>query len=422
MSRVGDCHPRSSIFVWLNPLSWLLKNSYMSRPFLIIQDREPSSDAQMTPKIEEFLRTENPETPCLVVDLDVIAACYKRLQTAIPGSQIYYAVKANPASPVLQTLADLGSKFDAASPAEIDRCLAVGAAPEDISYGNTIKKKGDIATAYGRGIRLFAFDSEEELEKLAMAAPGAQVFCRVQVPNAGAAWPLSNKFGCSVEMATELLLKAGELGLEPFGVSFHVGSQQTSSDQWDVALARVAMVFTDLREKGIYLKSVNLGGGYPTQYRDEIQEIEAFAQSISRSLNKHFGNQMPEVMLEPGRYIAADAGLLRSEVVLVSRKSQDASERWVYLDVGKFGGLMETTDEAIQYKVKATKIAGDTGPCILAGPTCDGADVLYPTARYELPLSLKSGDQLDLLSAGAYTTSYASVGFNGFPPLKEYYL
>jgi len=376
----------------------------------------------MTPKIEEFLRVKKPETPCLVMDLDVVAACFNQLQTVMPWSRIYYAVKANPASPVLQTLSNLGSRFDAASPAEIDRCLAAGAAPKDISYGNTVKKQGDIATAYCLGIRLFAFDSAEELEKLGVAAPGAQVFCRVQVPNAGAAWPLSDKFGCSVDMAVSLLMKAAELGLDPYGVSFHVGSQQTNSDQWDIALARVAMVFTDLRDKGVDLKSINLGGGFPTQYRDEIPEVEEFGQSILETLTRHFGNQIPEIMLEPGRYIAADAGLLRSEVVLVSRKSSDAKERWVYLDVGKFGGLMETTDEAIQYSLRTTKDGSETGPAIIAGPTCDGADVLYPTVRYDLPLSLKSGDYLDFKSAGAYTTSYASVGFNGFPPLKEFYI
>ena len=125
-------------------------------------------------------------------------------------------------------------------------------------------------------------------------------------------------------------------------------------------------------------------------------------------------------MIEPGRYLVADAGVLRTEVVLVSRRSDLDHPRWVYLDCGRFGGLAETMDEAIRYRLRTPHDGTATGPVALAGPTCDSADVLYEKNDYQLPLALAEGDLVDILSAGAYTTTYSSVGFNGFAPLADY--
>ena len=214
----------------------------------------------MTEKIRRFLRDAQPATPCLVVDLDVVAGNYDRLHHLLPRAEIYYAVKANPAAPVVQLLAGKGSCFDTASIQEIDLCLAAGAPPERLSFGNTIKKQSDIAAAFARGVDLFAFDSRAELEKLAVAAPGARVFCRVLMECHGAEWPLNRKFGCELDMARNLMIEARELGLDPYGLSFHVGSQQTDLDQWDIAIGRTAMVFTMLNEVGIELRCVYVFG------------------------------------------------------------------------------------------------------------------------------------------------------------------
>jgi ornithine decarboxylase len=375
----------------------------------------------MTPKIENFLRRKRPETPCLVVDLDVVADNYKRLRHALPLAEIFYAVKANPAGPVITTLANLGSKFDVASLSEIDRCLAAGADPAHLAYGSTAKKQSDIATAYARGVRLFAFDSRPELEKLAVAAPRSKVFCRILVENKGALWPLGEKFGCAIEFAIALMVEARQMGLVPHGISFHVGSQQVDLSQWDIAIGQAAMVFTALREQGIELSMLNLGGGLPTRYREDVPGEEKVAQAIMQAMKRHFGNHMPSMMIEPGRFIVANAGLLRSEVILVTTKRPDDETRWVYLDVGRFGGLAETEGEMIQYELR-TRHKGKAGPVVIAGPTCDGVDVLYKKSGYRLPIDLACGDTVDVMSAGAYTASYASIGFNGFPPLKEYYL
>ena len=187
-------------------------------------------------KIARFFATERPQTPALVVDLDIIADNYLALRTTLPIAEVFYAVKANPAPEVITRLVSLGSFFDVASPAEIELVMGAGAKPQQISFGNTIKKEVDIAMAYKRGVRLFAFDSESELLKLSRSAPGSQVFCRLLMTCEGADWPLSRKFGCEVDMARDLLIKAKKLGLQPYGVSFHVGSQQTRTDQWAFAL------------------------------------------------------------------------------------------------------------------------------------------------------------------------------------------
>ena len=214
----------------------------------------------MTPKVSQFIRENDLPTPCLVVDVDAVEERYSRLNAVLPAARIYYAVKANPAVPVIERLVQLGSCFDAASWEEIDLCLKAGAAPEHISFGNTVKKASAIAKAWEAGVRLFAFDSIEELEKLAEHAPGSRVYCRLLVDNYGAEWPLSRKFGTTVESARELMLKAKEMGMEPFGVSFHVGSQQTSAAAYEAAITRAADLFHDLTKDGLELRMVNMGG------------------------------------------------------------------------------------------------------------------------------------------------------------------
>ncbi|MFP4003552.1 MAG: type III PLP-dependent enzyme, partial [Alphaproteobacteria bacterium] len=380
----------------------------------------------MTAKIAAFLAEENPPTPCLVVDLDVVSERFDSLRSYLPLAEIFYAVKANPAPEVVSRLIEKGACFDVASPAEVDLCLELGADPARLSYGNTIKKKADIAYAYERGVRLFAFDSDAELDKLIEVAPGAQVVCRLLADNAGADWPLSRKFGCAPDMARDLLVKARGNGLKPVGLSFHVGSQQRNTEAWDCAVEAAARLFKTLEEDGIVLDLLNLGGGLPAQYREETAGVEAYGLAVSNAMTRHFGNYLPRMIIEPGRYLVGDAGILQAEVVLISRKSYDEATRWVYLDVGRFHGLAEAEGESIRYRVRVgdgsnTDGRKETGPVILAGPTCDSADILYERAGYEMPLDLEVGDKVQFLSTGAYTATYSSVGFNGFAPLRAYY-
>jgi ornithine decarboxylase len=380
----------------------------------------------MTERIHEFLRRRRDDWlddgPCLVVDLDVVRENYQAFAKALPDSRVFYAVKANPAPELLALLVSLGSCFDTASVAEIEMVLAAGAKPERISFGNTIKKQRDIARACALGVRLFAVDCKAEVEKIGRAAPGAKVFCRFLFGCAGAEWPLSRKFGCDPEMAVEVLEHAHRFGLEAAGVSFHVGSQQRRTAAWDEALKSASAIFRACADRGINLTMVNLGGGFPTRYLRDVPAVEAYGRSIFRALRKHFGNRIPETIIEPGRGMVGNAGVIEAEVVLISNKSEHDHVRWVYLDIGKFGGLAETMGESIRYPIRTPHDGDEVGPCVLAGPTCDSADVLYEKRPYDLPVSLEIGDKVLIEGTGAYTATYASVAFNGFAPLRTYHI
>ena len=383
------------------------------------------SSTAMTARILDFLANRRPEGPCLVVDLDVVRDNFKAFRHALPDTRIYYAVKANPAPEVLQLLADLGSSFDCASIPEIEMVLATGATADRISFGNTIKKERDVARALELGVDLFAVDCEAEVDKVARQAVAtgkarARVFCRILCDGAGAEWPLSRKFGCDPSMAAEVLEHAHRAGLTAYGISFHVGSQQANLDAWDGALSSAAAIFGELAERGIQLKMVNLGGGFPTRYLKDVPATEAYGRSIDEAVRRHFGNHVPETIIEPGRGMVGGAGMIKAEVVLISKKHRDDEQRWVYLDIGKFGGLAETMEEAIRYPIRTRHDGAATAPCVLAGPTCDSADVLYEKTPYELPISLEIGDEVLIEGTGAYTTTYSAVAFNGFSPLKSY--
>jgi ornithine decarboxylase len=374
----------------------------------------------VTERIRKFLRRRSEDGPCLVIDLEVVRDNYLAFAKALPDTRVFYAVKANPAPEILRLLVELGSSFDAASVAEIEMVLAAGAAPDRISYGNTIKKERDIARAHQLGVRLFAIDCEAEADKIARAAPGVKVFCRILCDGNGAEWPLSRKFGCAPEIAPRVLEHAHRLGLAAYGLSFHVGSQQNNVKAWDKALKSAATVFKDLAERGINLSMVNLGGGFPARYLKEVPAVKVYGNAIFRALRKHFGNRIPETIIEPGRGLVGDAGVIEAEVVLISRKSDSDTVRWVYLDIGKFGGLAETMDEAIRYPIRTKRDQDELAPCVIAGPTCDSVDVLYEKTPYLLPVSLAIGDKVLIEATGAYTTTYSAVAFNGFPPLKSY--
>ena len=221
-------------------------------------------------------------------------------------------------------------------------------------------------------------------------------------------------------MAVDLLVLARDLGLEPYGLSFHVGSQQRDIGAWDAAIGKIKIIFDRLKEeKDIKLKMLNMGGGFPANYISRTNDLATYAAEITHFLKEDFGDDFPEIILEPGRSLCSNAGILVSEVVLVSRKSHTSLHRWIYTDVGKFSGLIETLGEAIKYPIYTEK-QGAMEEAVIAGPTCDSADIMYEDHKYELPLNLDIGDRLYWFSTGAYTTTYSAIEFNGFPPLKQY--
>ncbi len=365
-------------------------------------------------------------TPMLHLATEVVRERYVELAAALPGVRLHYAVKANPAHPVLSLLAAHGAAWDVASPGEVTLVLQAGGLPEDMSYGNTVKREQDIAWAFHAGVRRFTVDSPDELDKLLRHTPGATLLVRLATTGAGADWGLGGgKFGCSEREAAALLSDAVTAG-HPVGVAFHVGSQQRDPDAWRLPLAATGRLRAGLRARGADLSVVDLGGGFPADLLGDAPALPAYGEAIVAALEELVGvtpdGPGPEVMAEPGRVLVADAGVLESEVLLVAERD---GLRWVYLDIGLFGGLAEALDEGVKYRLEVTRdgrrLRGATREVVLAGPTCDSADVLYRHHRYRLPADLRPGDRVWLGAAGAYTTAYASVGFNGIPPLRTTY-
>ena len=367
----------------------------------------------MTERIFRYLREQQPETPCLVVDLDVVENNFRRMRELLPAAHIFYAVKANPAAQILSRLATAGSEpgrrdrrppapgwapsFDVASRGEIELCLGRGVAADRLSFGNTIKKEKDIAYAYQRGVRLFAFDSEAELEKLAASAPGARVFCRILVDCAGAEWPLSRKFGCAPEMAVDLLRRPSSWGLDPYGVSFHVGSQQTDLEQWDSAVGRAAQMFSrSPRPTSICAWSISAAASRRTiaarcrassnmPRRSRRAGDPPFRQRPARDHHRArpLAGRRRRRDPERGRADLAQGGR-RPQALGLSRCRQ----------VQRVWPRPWTRASSTASARRATARA--SGPVVLAGPTCDSADILYEKTEYRLPLALKVGDKVEI--------------------------
>jgi diaminopimelate decarboxylase/spermidine synthase len=354
-----------------------------------------------------------PETPYLTIDLARVRQNFQALRAALPAAGIRYAVKANPAAPILRLLAAEGSGFDVASLGEIEACVAADIDPALLTFGNTVKKAAAVSAADAYGVRRFAFDTEHGLTALAEHAPGSAVECRIAPPFPESVTPFGHKFGCAPAEAAGLLSRARELGLRPDGVCFHVGSQQLEPRAWEIGIRSAADVF----EAVDGLTTINAGGGFPIAYATGAPGLDAVAGVILSALTKHFGASPPRLVVEPGRAVVGTAGTIAAEVVSV-RAGTDG-RRWVYLDVGRYGGLAETENEYIRYRLRTDRDGDPVSGAVVAGPTCDGDDVLYRS--YPLPVTLRPGDRVDIVDAGAYTASYASVDFNGFTPLPTHF-
>ncbi|MFH9083781.1 type III PLP-dependent enzyme [Streptomyces sp. NPDC017673] len=372
-------------------------------------------------------RTRTSTTDRLLYDLTGIEHQYDTLLSELPGTHIRFALKACPVDEVLRCLTARGAGFDAASPAEIEQALRAGAHPDHIHYGNTIKSDHDIAEAHRLGVRTFATDSVEDVTAVAAHAPGARVFCRLATSGDGALWGLNRKFGCAPDDAVRVLGAARAAGLVPAGLSVHVGSQQMTGEAWQQALDTLAGTLTALAGRGIVPDHVNLGGGLPALgYLDRrgdlldppLDKIFTVLREGMERLNALAAAPLGFV-LEPGRHLVADHGVIHAHVVRLTERTQPdgGRTRWLYLSVGKYNGLYEM-DQVTHPLVFPGRETEEHVPAIVAGPTCDSDDA-YGEGRYpvRVPRSVGSGDPVRILAAGAYASSYMTQGFNGIRPL-----
>ncbi|MBO0852960.1 MAG: type III PLP-dependent enzyme [Nocardia sp.] len=335
------------------------------------------------------------------------------LRAAIPSARIRFAVKASPIPEIISLLEAVGAEFDVASIGEVEQCVRLGVDPARLCYGNPIKKAAHIGAAYAAGVRRFASDTEDDLARIAEYAPGSGVECRFLPSAPDSQTPFGTKFGCAPGEAVRLLARARDLGLRVIGPYFHVGSQQLNPLAWEIGIGQCAAIADALAVKDIAVESVNIGGGLPISYSDpapELADLGSVITTAARALPAQ-----TELVVEPGRALTGNAGVIHGEVVNV-RIAPDG-RRWVYLDIGRYNGLAETENEYIAYRIETDRDGEPCDEAVIAGPTCDGDDVLYQRTRVLLPTALRAGDRIRILGTGAYTASYSSVSFNGFPPL-----
>lgn len=354
-------------------------------------------------KVKEMAKSS--QTPFYIISNDKLKKNYLNFKTFMPKAEVYYAVKANHHPDVIATLAEVGCGFEVASAQEMQAALDAKVKPEKILFGNPSKRKEDIILAKEKGVKRFVFDSEEGLEKIAKYAPGTEVYARISVDVKGSKISLNRKFGADNETALRLLLKAKELGLKPIGVSFHPGSQCLNPNAYVAGLKSIKEIFTGAEQKGLHLYFVDVGGGFPAEYDEKVPELQEYTSRINEFVEKNFSKDI-EFVVEPGRYIVADAFLLVTRVI---NKRVVGEKIWYYLDAGVYSGFMEVPLYKWVYPFK-TEAGGAPKKSVVAGPTCDEIDIVYEDIM--LP-KLAVDDLLVVEKMGAYSYSEMTE-FNGF--------
>jgi len=343
--------------------------------------------------------------PFLILDTAIVREKLQRFRAAMPRVRPHYAVKANPDPRILRPLIEDGAGFEIASPAELDLLLARGVPPAEVFYSNPVKARDWIAQASEKGVEWFVLDSADELRRIVEVKPDAKLYVRIATPNIGSDWPLAGKFGAGAAEVREIISTAAKLGADLAGVTFHVGSQCRNPENWRVGIEKARSVFDAMLKAGLKPRMLDVGGGFPVRHVKPIPSIEVIGEVINRALEAF----PPEVTViaEPGRYLVSDAGYFVCRVLGTATR---AGKRWMHLDAGMFGGVIETT-EGLRYKIRTDR-AGPDVEWTVAGPTCDSVDVVLRDEP--LPSDLQAGDFIYIRNAGAYTTAYASQ-FNGFP-------
>jgi ornithine decarboxylase len=351
-------------------------------------------------------------TPALVLDFEQISQTYDRFLDSFPSGQIFYAVKANANPDVMRLVVEKGGGLEIASLAELERSLSVGATGRQIICSNPIKNPTFIQRMYDEGVYAMVVDSTYEVEKVARYAPGMRIYVRLAVDNQGSVLPLAGKFGVSGDEALALFDMAKEYGLEPIGLSFHVGSQCLRAQNWVNAIRACGEIWERAEACGHHFHFLDIGGGFPAgHYHDaSIPTIEGIGDLTMNAVSQYIPHASPMLILEPGRGLVGESGRL---VVSVVGKAKRGGDEWLYLDAGVFNGMMETF-EGFPPVTRVLAADADDRPMksyTLAGPSCDSCDVV--ARNLELP-EIHIGDRLMFLDTGAYTNEYA-VPFNGFP-------
>lgn len=370
-------------------------------------------------KIIDEARALTYPTPFFYTSKEILRHNYKSFTHLFDNAEIYYALKANSDPKILAYLKELGCGFEAASSFEIDMLLDVGVDPHNIIYGTSVKPIEHIKRAAAVGINRFAADSKEEIEKIAICAPGSKIFVRTTVDDTGSVFTMSERFGAPVETVKSLLLHAKHLDLKTYGISFYVGSQATKAERWAKGIETIKPVIEELMAEGVTLEMINIGGGFPVVYEnhEKAPELPEIVTKVHSAL--HTLPYIPKIIMEPGRGIVASSTVLVSEVI---SKTTRNGKVWLCIDGGIYNALYEAMihQGSTRYNVyPPAPIEPDAEimNCVLAGPTGDSLDII--ARDVPLPSYITVGDRLIFENAGAYTVQMASA-FNGFPKPELY--
>jgi len=351
-----------------------------------------------------------PASPYLELDLARARQRFTELAAALPEVAVHYAVKANPDPRLLACLRAAGCRFEVASWAEVRAVIRAGADPAAVLFTNPVKPAGDIARAWRAGVWRFAADSDTELHKIAGNAPGAAVLLRLDTGGVGAVGD-QGKFGAPPAQVPALARLAVSLGLKPYGLAFHVGSQMLDPAAWDGPIRQCGQLMSALAADGITLAMLDVGGGFPVRYDTDPPPLAEYGAVISRAAAR-----LPypvRLACEPGRAIVAPAGTMIASVIGVAWRHGTVR---VSLDAGAFHGLIEALESGRELRFPVTIPAAGRRmlvPCTLTGPSCDSQDTILDLVWLPLP---QVGDQVLIGNAGAYTTCYSGRStFNGYP-------
>ena len=343
-------------------------------------------------------------TPLIVLSEEQVAKNYNYLKEHLPGVKIHYAVKSNPDSRIIKTLAGLGSYFDVASDGEMLALTSLGVPADRLLYANTCKTAGGMKAARAFGVSKFTFDSKTEIFKMAEALLGGMVLLRIKLENKDSHIDLNVKFGANASEAMELLKLAREQGLDVAGLCFNVGSQCTNPKSYINGLETCRKIFDEAKTEGFNFKILDIGGGFPMPVTGEHIDIDDLTAQISEGLAKYFPDT--EVWAEPGRFISGTTANLITRVIGAQIRN---GQQWYFLDEGLYGTFSGIIFDHWNFDLLTFK-TGEAISAVFAGPSCDSLDILFRDKQTE---PLEVGNLILVPACGAYTSASATV-FNGF--------
>ncbi|HUJ52514.1 MAG TPA: type III PLP-dependent enzyme [Steroidobacteraceae bacterium] len=369
----------------------------MRRPRFI----DPFQPAEIRRLVREF------GSPLVILDCERVRVQFRKLRKALPRVDLHYALKPMPHAAVVRTVIAEGGYLDLATTGEVQLVRRLGISPERCIHSHPIKRPEDIANALEFGVRTFVADNPDEVRKFARLTREAQLLLRVSFRSPGAVCDLSRKFGCDPEDLLSLARLAADLGIGVRGLSFHVGSQSADATKHVEALAACTKLMAAARRERLGIcDTLDIGGGFPIDYAQPVQDISRFCAPLRAALGRL--PRRVRVIAEPGRYIVGPSAI---GVASVMGRARREGHWWYYLDDGLYGSYSGQLFDHARYPVEPLRDSTERLPSVLAGPTCDSIDVI---AENLLLPRLKTGDLLVGRSMGAYTWASASE-FNFYP-------